>query len=194
MNWSDTRRLIKGDLERVVSEGGAKPALVYYITNASFKFLFWFRLGSFLKGRKGVWKIVFALVSIMYKHVEYKTGIQFFLGTKVGKGLFFPHFSGIVVRPDCIIGENVTILQGVTIGQKRGPNDGIAIIGDNVVLSAGCKVIGKVTIGKNSIIGANAVVTSDIPEGSIAVGIPAKVISKKGVDQIKYWNLLYSDE
>ena len=192
MTWKETKDLIRGDLDRIVSEGGRKPGVVYYMTNASFKFMFWFRLGSYLKGKRHLWKVLFFLVSCIYKHIEYKTGIQFYLGTKIGKGLFFPHFSGIVSRPDCVIGENVTILQGVTIGQKRGPDDGVAVIGDNVVLSAGCKIIGKVTIGKNSVIGANAVVTKDIPEGSVAVGIPAKVISNNGEEQIKYWNLLYN--
>ena len=167
-----------------------KVAVVKLITNHSFKILFLFRICSFLQKKKNniVYKILYFFSRVIYKRIMYKTGIQLPIGTRVGHGLFFPHFSGIVIRPDCVIGNGVTILQGCTIGQSRGPKDGIAIIGDNCVLSAGVKIIGKVRIGANSIIGANAVVTKDLPDNSVAVGIPAKVISEDGLTHVKYWN------
>ena len=92
-----------------------------------------------------------------------------------------PHAECIIMSESCIIGDNVTILQGVTIGGnifkvKNGQRS--PIIGDNVLIGAGAKILGPVKIGDNSMIGANAVVVKDVPKNSVAVGIPAKVTKK----------------
>lgn len=89
--------------------------------------------------------------------------------------LVIPHPIGIIVGRDCEIGKNCTIYQNVTIGQSH---EKFPTIGDNVTIYAGAKVIGDVHIGNNVIIGANAVVTHDIPDNCVAVGIPAKIIKK----------------
>ena len=73
-------------------------------------------------------------------------------------------------------------MQGVTVGGARGK--GAPIIGDNVVLSAGCKIIGNVKIGNNVFVGANAVVVKDVPDGATVAGIPAKIINMKGTDNV----------
>jgi len=98
---------------------------------------------------------------------------------EIGAGCVILHGQCIVVGFSCILGENVTIHQGVTIGAiagkvKNGRVD--PIIEDGVMLGAGAKVLGPVRVGKNSIIGANAIVLDDIPANSIAVGVPAKVV------------------
>lgn len=106
--------------------------------------------------------------------------------TQIGKGLVFAHFSNIVVTSNAIIGENCIIYNGCTIGGVHGVN-GSPIIGHNVVIYTGAKILGNVKVGNNVVIGANAVVTKDIPDNSVAVGIPAKVISNKGEE---YFNLV----
>ena len=93
--------------------------------------------------------------------------------TQIKGGLRFQHFSGIVINKMCRIGENVLIFQGVTIGASVS---GVPAIGNNVVLCAGCKIVGNIHIGNNVMIGANGVVTHDVPDNSIAVGVPAQVI------------------
>lgn len=101
--------------------------------------------------------------------------------TKIGKGFYIGHFSGIVVSGAAIIGDNCNISQGVTIGVAgKGENRGVPQIGNNVYMAAGAKLIGKIKIGNNVAIGANAVVTHDVPENAVVVGIPAKVISMEG--------------
>lgn len=158
------------------------------ITNASFKITFWFRIGSYLKEKRGpLFKMLYLMVYVIYKHYQYLTGIQLPLGTDVGKGLWFGHFSGIVINPVSVIGENCLIHQGVTIGSVRGPKGGVPRIGNNVVLSAGVKVVGNVRIGDNVMVGAGAVVVKDIPDNAVAVGVPAKVISMNGKEKVKYY-------
>lgn len=100
-------------------------------------------------------------------------------GTIYGAGLYFPHTVGIVIGHGCVIGKNVTILQQVTLGRKvRGEQSGPQL-GNNVAIFAGAKVLGNISIGSGSIVGANAVVTKDVDHNQIAVGVPAKCYENK---------------
>lgn len=109
------------------------------------------------------------------------TGIEIHPGATIGKGLFIDHGMGVVIGETAEIGDNCTIYQGVTLGGtgkdvgKRHPT-----LGNDVMVGAGAKVLGPVTIGDNSKIASGAVVLCDIPEHSTAVGIPAKVVRQKG--------------
>lgn len=108
------------------------------------------------------------------------TGIEIHPGATIGRRFFIDHGMGIVIGETAEIGDDVMLYHGVTLGgqvltqTKRHPT-----IGNNVTIGAGAKVLGPVTIGANSAVGANAVVTKDIPENSIAVGIPAKARERK---------------
>ena len=86
-----------------------------------------------------------------------------------------------MINPKTIIGNNCNIQQGVTIGNmNRGKRKGSPMIGDNVLIGAGAKIIGNVKVGNNVAIGANAVVVDDIPDNAVVVGIPAKIVSYNG--------------
>lgn len=109
---------------------------------------------------------------------------------RIGSGLFIPHPQCIVIGARSVIGSNVTINQGVTVGASLGKEiDGQTepVVEDNVLLGAGAKIIGPVTIGKNAMIGANAVVVKDVPAWTVAVGVPAGVVNKV---EIPYHKLL----
>jgi serine O-acetyltransferase len=103
-----------------------------------------------------------------------KTGIEIHPGATIGKGLFIDHGHGVVIGETAIIGDNVTLYQGVTLGGtgketgKRHPT-----IGNNVMISAGAKVLGSFTVGENSKIGAGSVVLSEVPPNCTVVGVPA---------------------
>ncbi len=109
------------------------------------------------------------------------TGIEIHPGAKIGKGLFIDHGMGVVIGQTSVIGDNVTLFQGVTLGGtgkekgKRHPT-----LGDNVVVGAGAKILGNITIGNNVLIGANAVVIRDVPPDSTVVGVPGRVAKRKG--------------
>lgn len=187
MTWEECKTQISLDLKRLTNinkKGGVK----YIMTNASFRITFWFRIGCYLKEKRNWFhKILYGIVFLIHKHNQYLTGIQIAFGTQIGSGLTFSHFSCIVINSGAIIGKNCTIFQGVTIGSIRGIKGGVPTIGDNVIIFAGAKIIGNVKIGNNTVIGANAVVTHNIPDNSVAVGIPAKVISNNSKNIVKYY-------
>lgn len=111
-----------------------------------------------------------------------KTGIEIHPGARIGKGFFIDHGHGVIIGETTIIGDNVTLYQGVTLGGtgkehgKRHPT-----IGNNVMISAGAKVLGSFTIGDNSKIGAGSVVLSEVPPNSTVVGVPGRVVKRNNV-------------
>ena len=111
-----------------------------------------------------------------------KTGIEIHPGAQIGKGLFIDHGNGVIIGETAIIGDNVTLYQGVTLGGtgkeqgKRHPT-----IGNNVMISAGAKVLGSFTIGDNSKIGAGSVVLEPVPPNSTVVGVPGRVVKRNNV-------------
>ena len=109
------------------------------------------------------------------------TGIEIHPGAAIGKGFFIDHGMGVVIGETTIIGDNVLLYQGVTLGgtgKERGKRH--PTIGNNVVVGAGAKVLGNITIGDNSYIGSNAVVIKDVPPNSTVVGVPGRITKQEG--------------
>ena len=106
-----------------------------------------------------------------------KTGIEIHPGATIGKGLFIDHGSGVIIGETAVIGDNVTLYQGVTLGGtgkekgKRHPT-----LEDNVMVSAGAKILGSFTIGENSKIGAGSVVLEEVPPNCTVVGVPGRIV------------------
>lgn len=108
-----------------------------------------------------------------------KTGIEIHPGAQIGDGFFIDHGNGVIIGETTVVGNNVTLYQGVTLGGtgkehgKRHPT-----IGDNVMISAGAKILGSFTIGANSKIGAGSVVLNEVPPNSTVVGVPGRVVKR----------------
>lgn len=126
-------------------------------------------------------KNFFLLARIISQISRFLTGIEIHPGAKIGRGVFIDHGTGVVIGETAEIGDNVTIYQGVTLGGtgkekgKRHPT-----IGNNVVISAGAKVLGSFTIGDNVKIGAGSVVLKPVPSNCTVVGVPGKIVKKDG--------------
>lgn len=109
------------------------------------------------------------------------TGIEIHPGARIGKGLFIDHGMGVVIGETAIVGDNVTLFQGVTLGGtgkeqgKRHPT-----LGSNIVVGAGAKILGNITVGDNSYVGANAVILRDVPANSTVVGVPGHITKQDG--------------
>lgn len=111
------------------------------------------------------------------------TGIEIHPGATIGKNLFIDHGMGVVIGETAVIGNNVLLFHQVTLGgiggdknTKRHPT-----VEDDVIIGAGAKILGPITIGKGAMIGASSVILHDIPPNSTAVGIPGKVVKKKNI-------------
>ena len=175
---SKTLNSIKSDYHRWYGHGKRDRLLmpIRFFTLDRLNYCLWLRIGNTLYGKRGIWKIPYAIVRIIHTHNKHRLGIQIKLGTEVGDGIRFPHYGGIVLAKSKI-GINCTIHQNVTIGRSFGKNDGCPTIGDNVIIFANATLIGDIKIGNNVIIGANSVVLTDIPDNSVVAGNPAKIIS-----------------
>lgn len=112
---------------------------------------------------------------ILYKGVQVLTGIELPCEATVGRNFVIDHFGGIIVNGYTRFGDNCRIRSGVVIGLSRVDDPCAPVIGNNVDIGSGAKLIGAITIGDNVCIGANAVVNRDVPANSIAVGVPAQI-------------------
>ena len=112
--------------------------------------------------------------------VRWFTGVEIHPAATIGRGLFIDHGMGVVIGETAVIRDNVTLFQGVTLGgtgKQRGKRH--PTIGNNVVIGAGAKILGDITVGHHSMVGANAVVIRDVPEDSTVVGVPGRVTRTK---------------
>ena len=134
----------------------------------SFKIMIYYKIAHYLYLKKH-----YFLARLISEKGKRKTGIEIHPGATIGNNLFIDHGSSVVIGETTIIGNNVTMYHGVTLGGtgkekgKRHPT-----IEDNVFIGSGAKILGNITIGKNSKIGANAVILKDVPNNSTVVGVP----------------------
>ncbi len=133
------------------------------------------------------WRFLRLPFSFLYKlsfaAVQICSGAEVPCEAQLGSRVRIDHPHGLVVSGDARLGDDVVLRNGVTIGLRRTGKRGSPIIGNRVDIGAGAKVLGEIHVGDDSIIGANAVVLTDVPAGSIAVGIPATIRPRKKADQ-----------
>jgi serine O-acetyltransferase len=187
MKFSEFTFLVKSDLYRYAGTTGVREFINHMFFSPGFNYSFWMRICSYFRENRLFRYTLYYVFMIVFMHYTFKYGIEIPQGTKVGSGLYMPHCGGIVVNSQAVLGKNCNLSHGVTIGKTdRGSREGTAVIGDNVYIGPGAKILGRVYIGKNVAIGANAVVTKDVPDNAVAVGGPAQVISYAGAhDYVK---------
>ena len=187
---------IKIDLFRHTGEFSFRSLIKHFYFNPGFKYMVIKRIATYLSNSNFFPKKIFYHIFRLYlKHLSFKFGIQIPATTKIGHGFLISHFGSIVIHKEVVIGNNCNISQDVTIGiSQRGQKIGIPVICENVYLGPGSKIFGNIRIGNNVAVGANCVVTKDIPDNSVVVGIPGRVISLSGsesyVKNLNYYSIL----
>lgn len=159
---------------RVVRERdpAAKSWMEIFLCYPGLHAIWAYRIGHFFYRHE--WFVLARLISHIARML---TGIEIHPGARIGKGLFIDHGMGIVIGETTVIGDNVTLYQGVTLGGtgkeqgKRHPT-----LKDNVMVSAGAKILGSFTIGENSKIGAGSVVLEEVPPNCTVVGVPGRIV------------------
>ncbi|KMJ56766.1 serine acetyltransferase [Bacillus sp. LL01] len=171
-------RTLKEDIEVVFEQDPAARNYIEVILSYSGLHAVWaHRVAHAFFKRK-----MFFLARVISQISRFFTGIEIHPGAKIGRRFFIDHGMGVVIGETCEIGNNVTVFQGVTLGGtgkekgKRHPT-----IQDHALIATGAKVLGSITIGENSKIGAGSVVLKDVPANSTVVGIPGKIVIQDGV-------------
>ncbi len=172
MSWPN----LTEDFDRVyqhTSYRGHWRKVAHTLTSASFQAVWGYRINHWL-----VENHIPILGEIIQRFIEVWTGVSIPADTKIGPGLMVLHFGGIVINSSAVIGRQCTLHHGATIGNRvsGGPSPRV---GDRVMIGAGAKVLGGITIGNDVEIGANAVVLESLPNGAVAVGVPARVVRVK---------------
>ncbi len=181
MTLEELKYLICSDLYRYHGQVNLGIVLSELVWGIGGRYTVWFRLVSWLRGRSILWFPVYVVAKLMLRRYMFKFGIQIGDLARLGPGFFIGHFGTIVVTSRARIGRDCNISQGVTIGQSfRGERAGAPTIGDRVYIGPGAKIFGQIAVGNDVAIGANCVVTRDVPDGAVVVGIPGRIISQDG--------------
>ena len=166
---------VKNDITQDCKRHGANFLL--NLVHPNFVLVMCYRFSRFFRSKK-LFLPLYVISQFIFKVFQYITGIQFSSLNVIGGGLKFYHHGTVVIAGDTIIGENCSIHQGVTLGRLfEGSKAGCPVVGDNVIIFAGAKLLGNISIGDNSVIGANAVVINDVPANAVVAGCPAKIVS-----------------
>ncbi len=164
---------IEKDLESVLKhDPAARSRLEVILTYGGFHALVMYRFAHFLHRHR--YKLLARIVSQIAK---FFTGIEIHPAAVIGSGVFIDHGAGVVIGETAVVGDNVLIYQGVTLGGtgKRHPT-----IEDNVMISAGAKVLGPFTVGRGAKIGAGSIVLKEVPPNATVVGVPGRVVRIDG--------------
>lgn len=178
-SFAALKYFITRDFERINRRITCKKLIKTLFVEPGFKFIFWLRITRYarLRGKKGI--VLFAISRLILKHYGEKFGFDISPKIKIGPGLAIGHWGYIVIQADDVIGSNCFLRPGVVLGKKSVFEGGAQVIGDNVEFGAGAKCIGAMTIGNNVTIGANSVVTHDVPNDCVVAGAPAKIVRWK---------------
>ena len=131
-------------------------------------------------------KLCSLVYKVLFKLVQIVTGIELPCEVVVGRNFVIDHYGGIVISGYAQFGDDCRIRNGVVVGLKNVDEPTAPVIGNNVDIGAGAKVLGNIRIGNNVIIGSNAVVLIDVPDNSLAVGVPATIKVRKPTEVMEY--------
>jgi serine O-acetyltransferase len=178
VTFAELRRLWRADLYRYIGRADRRTLVRSLVMQPGYRYSFAMRACRYAADR---WPATRPALHLVLRRYEYRYGISIPFDTKVGEGLYIGHFGGIVVNHRSVIGRNCNLSQGVTLGvANRGARQGAPMVGDGVYIGPGAKLVGAVTVGDNVAIGANCVVTKDVPDNAVVVGVPARVLSHDG--------------
>jgi len=175
-------QILRADVYRYRGKADTRAFVSSYLHDPGFRFTYYLRKVSFYSSRKKSLAIFNYIYNrILLHHYRFKYGFDISPTTSIGPGLYIGHFGGVVISPYAVLGSNINIAQGVTIGAaSRGPRTGAPTLEDRVWVGANAIIVGKVTIGREALIAPGAYVNFDVPPESVVLGNPGKVVSNSG--------------
>jgi serine O-acetyltransferase len=179
---SDLRQTLRADLFRYRGQTGRRAFWSAYLREPGFRFTCYLRKTAHYSSRKKSFAVIAYLYNrVLYHHYRFRYGFDISPTTCIGPGLYIGHFGGVVVSPHAILGANVNIAHGVTIGAaSRGPRTGAPTLEDRVWVGANAVLVGNIVIGHDALIAPGAYVNFDVPPMAVVLGNPGKVVSSEG--------------
>ena len=173
---------IRSDLYRYRGETGVRAFLAAYLQIPGFRYTFYLRKVAFYGRQKRALGLLPYLYNRLWlNHYRFRYGFEVSPATAIGPGFYIGHFGGLVISPFAVLGANVNVAQGVTIGAtSRGSRRGAPTLEDRVWVGANAIIVGKVRIGREALIAPGAYVNFDVPARSVVLGNPGKVVSSSG--------------
>lgn len=175
-------QILRADVYRYRGKADRRAFVSSYLHDPGFRFTYYLRKVSFYsRKKKSIAIFNYIYNRILLHHYRFKYGFDISPTTSIGPGLYIGHFGGVVISPYAVLGSNINIAQGVTIGAaSRGPRTGAPTLEDRVWVGANAIIVGKVTIGREALIAPGAYVNFDVPPESVVLGNPGKVVSNSG--------------
>lgn len=181
MTRQDFTQIVRQDLFRYDGRKGFGGLLSAWLYETGFRITLLMRLRRLFHSHPLTRYGLYHLVAFFHHRTGVRHGVFIKFTTKIGGGLYLPHALNIVVNHRCQIGSNCNLSQSVTLGAaNRGDRAGSPTIGDKVYIAPGAVIFGAINIGDHAAIGANCVVTKDVPTNGVVVGVPGKIISMNG--------------
>lgn len=177
VSWKALKYFITRDFERINRRITFKKLFRSLLFEPGFKYVFLMRITRYaFINRKHA---LYAFSRTVLKHYGYKYSFDISYRAEILPGFAIGHWGYIVIQASTVIGSNCFVRPGVVMGKKSVYEGGSQIIGDNVEFGAGAKCIGQITIGNDVTIGANAVVTKDVPDNCVVAGVPARIVKQR---------------
>jgi serine O-acetyltransferase len=173
---------IRADACRYSGRTDLRAMIFAYLHHPGFRFTYYLRKVDYYRGRRRSLAI-FAYIynRVLLDHYRFKYGFDISPTMSLGAGIFIAHFGGVVISPYAVLGSNVNIAHGVTIGAtSRGARKGAPTLEDRVWVGAHAIIVGKVTIGREALIAPGAYVNFDVPAKAVVLGNPGQIISYAG--------------
>ena len=176
------KEILRADLHRYGRGMDGRALRQAYVHDPGFRYTYYMRKVAFWSAKKKSWGVFAYLWNrMMLNKYRFRYGFDISPTTKIGPGLYIGHFGGVVISPYAVLGANVNIAQGVTIGAaSRGAKKGAPTLGDRVWVGANSIIVGKVTIGDDALIAPGAYVNFDVPPMAVVLGNPGKVVAETG--------------
>ena len=182
MSVTEHRYKINADLCRYRGNTSRRAFVSSYMRDPGFRFTYHLRkVAHYASRKRSLGAFAYAYHRLCLNRYKFRYGFDISPTTSIGPGLYIGHFGGVVISPQAVLGANINIAQGVTIGAtSRGSCKGSPTLEDRVWVGANATIVGNVTIGHDALIAPGAYVNFDVPSMSVVLGNPGKIASQRG--------------